>query len=116
MFQDVTAAARPNLSDAEPRELEEPLTEYSTVLCTVKTTDGPTECNTVYYTVYRYWRGPTKLPTTEETPLAKLLEVGVMFDRCNNMRLSKSQTAYGHPPRFSSGRTGTYAFAWTTGN
>jgi hypothetical protein len=30
-FQDVTAAVRPNLSDGESRELEEPLTEYGDI-------------------------------------------------------------------------------------
>jgi hypothetical protein len=30
---------------------------------------------------YRYWRGPTESPTAEESPLAKLLEVGVMLDK-----------------------------------
>jgi hypothetical protein len=47
-LQDVTAPAKPNLSDTEPRELQELLTKYRDISLpwAVMTMEGPKGCNT----------------------------------------------------------------------
>jgi hypothetical protein len=111
--QDVIAAAKPNLSDAEPRDLEEPFTETETsLLRTAMTMDGPTELP-----LYKYGRGPTDSPTPEEAYPIKTGRVRpYALGTSNEVGLSKSQTAPGLSPSFSSGRTWTSASEYTTRN
>jgi hypothetical protein len=110
-FQDMIAAAKPDVSDAESRELEELLTEYRYIFAVKSNDYGRT--NRVYYhidtgvarSVYQPARG---IPQQNRRILARCSRT------CNNMELSNIQTARGLPPSFSSNRRmGTCASAWT---
>jgi hypothetical protein len=91
-FQDVIAAARPHLSDAESLELAELLTDYGDIFTMQSDDYGRTD--RVYHRMDTGKRRTIHQPQ-RRLSLAKWMLVGCS-GTCNDLGLSKSQTAPGH--------------------
>jgi hypothetical protein len=113
-LQEVIAAVKPNLSDAESWDLEEFLTEYEDIFVMDSVDYGRTD--RMYHFMDMVETGPNREPL-RSLPLAKETNVNEIFEDMQRRGVIEESQNPGHPPSFSSGgRTGTCAFAWTTEN